>query len=260
MYWWTGKNRIWYLVSVVWSLLWIFNPSPLDALSYQTLQPGLEYAVVQPFAQDPAKLHLLKVDLKKFKIHPIQAPDLKAPLLSVKTMVQKSGALAAINANFFDTRNQPLGLVLEDGKLQNPPHDVSWYAAFLVKGDRAQIAKIRNKTVEGYEQGVQAGPRLVVSGSPPKLKVESSPKSAVGIDSKGHVVFVVSEGSVEINRLAKFLAQSAKTGGAGLFQALNLDGGSSTQFFAKIGDFELNIPGLNQVPVALGVFKKNAKR
>jgi len=94
----------------------------------------------------------------------------------------------------------------------------------------------------------------VVNGRTPRLKEEISPKSAVGIDKDGNLILIATEGSVEINKLAKLLAKPEKQGGAGLSQALNLDGGSSTQFYFKSGDRELSIPGLAKVPVGLGVF------
>lgn len=231
-----------------------FAAGEARALDYRSLEEGLAYSTLQA---DGAKLHLLKVDLKRYQVKVLDARDWKSPALPVKTFAEKSKALAAINANFFDTEDRPLGLVLQEGKLKNPPKKISWWASLLLKGDRASIQKAFDKEqVLSWDNGVQAGPRLVVAGKTPKLKEEISPKSAVGIDRQGHLVFVVSEGSVEINRLAALLAKKEKDGGVGLQNALNLDGGSSTQFFAKAGDLTLSIPGIARVPIALGLFRK----
>lgn len=233
----------------------VFLPGKSWALQYRSLDKGLDYSTLQP--EGSAKLHLLKVDLKRYRIRVLDARDWKNSALPVKSFAEKSGALAAINANFFDSKDQALGLVLQEGKLKNPPKRISWWASLLIKGDRASIQKIFEKdSVLSFDNGIQAGPRLVVAGKTPKLKEEYSPKSAVGIDPKGRLVFVVSEGSIEINQLAKLLAQKEKDGGVGLQNALNLDGGSSTQFFAKAGDLSLSIPGISKVPIALGIFKK----
>jgi len=226
-----------------------------SALEYRSLERGLDYAVLQIDAA--SKLHLLKIDLSRFTIKVLDARDFKNEALAVKTFSEKSRALAAINANFFDAQNQPLGLVLQDGKLKNPAKKISWWASLLIKGDRASIEKVYEKNaVLAYDNGVQAGPRLVVAGKTPKLKQEFSPKSAVGLDRKGHLILVVSEGSIEINGFAQLLAKKEKDGGVGMVNALNLDGGSSTQFFAKAGDLNLSLPGFSRVPIALGVFRK----
>lgn len=233
----------------------IFTASTASALEYRSLEKGLDYAVLQTEAT--TKLHLIKIDLSRFTVKVLDARDFKNEALAVKAFSEKSHALAAINANFFDVKNQPLGLVLQEGKLKNPPKKISWWASLLIKGNKANIAKIYEKdAVLAYENGVQAGPRLVVAGKTPKLKEEFSPKSAVGLDRKGRLVLIVSEGGIEINGFAQLLAKKEKDGGAGLFDALNLDGGSSTQFFAKVGDLNLSLPGFARVPIALGVFRK----
>lgn len=250
MSWWIGNFLV---------LLGLAVSCPVGAFEYRNLEPGLDYAVADPAPGTTAKIHLLRIDLHQFEVRPIQAREFKATILPVKTMAEKAGALAALNANFFDPQGHPLGLIVRDGKVENPAHPVSWYAALLIRGNRAKIAKVSGKNAgDGVDQAVQAGPRLVVGGGTMKLKAESSPKSAVGIDRTGHVVFIVSQGDIEINSLAKFLADPAKKGGAGLSHALNLDGGSSTQFFAHVGKFELNLPAFSKVPVALGVFKKKS--
>jgi uncharacterized protein YigE (DUF2233 family) len=244
-------------LSILLLFLLILLARPASAITYRNLADGLEYGNYQGKNGDPIKLHLFRVDLHKLKVKILDARELQAKVLSVKSMAEQTQALAAINANFFDENLKPLGLIVEEGKLKNPPHPSSWYAALLIKGTQARIAKdVDRETAKGFDIVIQAGPRLVIAGSVPKLKAESSPKSAIGIDSQGRLVFIVSEGSAEINEMAKILAGSEKNGGVGLLNALNLDGGSSTQFFAKVGDFTLWLPGLNQVPIALGIFKK----
>jgi len=239
------------------NLLWLLTIFSAEAwaLDYRPLEKGLDYATLQ--ADAGTKIHILKVDLKFFSAKVLDARDLKKSTLAVKTLAEKSKALAAINANFFDTDGKPLGLVLQNGKLKNPPKNISWWASLLLKDDQIQIE--RNAGAERslkFQNGVQAGPRLVVNGKTVKLKEEFSPKSAVGIDRQGHLVLIATEGSIEINQFAQWLAKKEKSGGIGLSQAMNLDGGSSTQFFAKAGDLNLWISGFAKVPVALGIFRK----
>jgi len=240
---------------LVFALLGFAHPAWAN---FQTLQPGLDYQEI-PLENSGTTLHVLRIDLNHFTIKPIVVGSAGSTALTVKEMAGKAGAVAVINANFFDPDKKPLGLVLRDGKILNGFHATSWWASLLIKGNQARITKVFEKSkLSGYEQGIQAGPRLIVGGAPPKLKKEASPKSAIGIDKKGRVVLAATLGRVEISELAELLARPQSQGGLGLTQALNLDGGSSTQFFLHSGDMQVYLPGLTKVPVGLGVFPKNS--
>lgn len=242
------------------SFFFLLISLPAWSLQYQALEPGLEYAVFSVPGNSQVKLHLLKVDLKNYRIQPIEAREFKAKSMTVKEMAEKTKALAVINANFFDKDKKPLGLVLKEGRIKNRFHPTYWWASLLIKGPKARIAKVfKSSEVKGYQSGVQAGPRLVISGKAPRLKNKSSPKSAVGIDPAGNLIIIASEGSLPIQELAKILAKPEAKGGIGLRNALNLDGGSSTQLYIKFSEFELSLPSLTKVPVGLGVFRKEKR-
>src|SRR5262245_15123649 len=113
---WTGRIPL--------LLLLCFLALPARAVDYQSVQEGLDYAVLQP-SPGSSKIHLLRVNLKKYRVKVLSARELNSPALSAKAMAEQSHALAAINANFFASGYQPLGLVLEDGKLLNPPKAIS---------------------------------------------------------------------------------------------------------------------------------------
>jgi len=249
---WIGKSLTLLLLA-----LGFLIPSWGAAANFRSLESGLEYAQLRPSEQSSTQLHVLRLDLKKIQVRVLDARDYQKTSMTAPGFAEKSGALAAINANFFDDQHQPLGLVLQNGKLKKNPQKTSWFAALLLQGTQARILKIATKEeTQGADEGIQSGPRLVIAGAVPKLKAESSPKSAVGLDRKGRLYVVASEGGMDIQDLANFLALPEKKGGLGLWNALNLDGGSSTQFFAKVGKFELSIPALNQVPIALGIFRR----
>lgn len=243
------------------SLLLCFSVSlilwspPLFSFQLTSLQPGLEYGHGYEITLS-SEIYALRVDLKKFSLKPVDAREFKKKSMSVSEMAKLSGALAVINANFFDPSDRPLGLVLKEGKILNGFHPTKWYAAFLIRNSKALISKAFEKNqIQSFENGIQAGPRLVTQGRVPKLKNESSPKSLVGIDDQG-LVWLIATGPVEISQLARWLAKSASDGGLGLPHALNLDGGSSTQLYLKAGKQEVSIPGLSWVPVGLGVFPR----
>ena len=56
--------------------------------------------------------------------------------------------------------------------------------------------------------------------------------------------------------LADRMRKSEGQGGFACQTALNLDGGSSTQLYAKVGGFKLDVDGLKQVANAVVVLPK----
>lgn len=239
-------------------LVFCFSP-PLEAWVYRAIVPGLEHAVwpIDGESSGP-RLHLLRVDLQRFEIRVIDAREFGRSADFVQNLAKQSKAIAVLNANFFDQNQRPLGLVLQHRQIKAPPRNVAWWAFVVSKGKQLRFIKsLSRQTLQRYEQGVQAGPRLVVQGSPMTLKQEVSLKSAIGIDAQGRAVLVASEGPVEINHLARLLAQKESEGGAGLKEALNLDGGASAQLFVQKGGFYLSLPGLSRVPIALGIFARH---
>ena len=77
---------------------------------------------------------------------------------------------------------------------------------------------------------MQAGPLLVAQG---KVRELTSPRSArrafIGTDAAGRIILGATNGAVSLRDLASLLARPESEGGAGLVDAMNLDGGSSTQ-------------------------------
>lgn len=228
-----------------------FLPSSLYAkISWKTLTSGIEQARYQTQgAQGEAlTLQLFRIDLHKNQIQIGQAKDYGLPNVTMKDLAQRRGALLAINGGFFDPQYKSLGLLVNEGKTLNPFRQVSWWASFILNQNIPQILKTKKITVEpSMEMAIQAGPRLVQDGKPVSSNPKFSRKSFIGITSQNQVVLGVTEDSfAEINDLARILAEEIK-----LTQALNLDGGRSTQLYAKIGTYEKDLPGFS--PVANGI-------
>jgi uncharacterized protein YigE (DUF2233 family) len=195
-------------------------------------------------------LHAFKFKTTELSIRPVYEKSSS----TARRMAKRAEALLVVNANFFDADNEPLGLVVANGKTLHSAKDISWWAVFCVKNRGAAIVPPRAYRDGICDEAVQAGPRLVVNGTVPKLKDESSRKTAVGLTRAGEAVFVVSEGSVRIVDLAETFKKPEAQGGLGCPNALNLDGGSSSQLHAKSGKFTLDVPSFVRVPVGLGVF------
>ncbi len=92
--------------------------------------------------------------------------------------------------------------------------------------------------------------RLLVDGSEVPLKKQSARRTALCVLGDGRLKAAVVDQSVVAGRLASFLREQ------GCVDALNLDGGGSTQLYLKSASAEVDVPGGDPVPVALGVFAR----
>jgi hypothetical protein len=102
---------------------------------------------------------------------------------------------------------------------------------------------------------VQGMPRLVIGGAIPRLKPQRAARTAICV-AGAHVVLLVTTSRPDATELARFLAAAAADGGIGCEEALNLDGGGSTQLVANWGGFGAQIEGAWPVPNALVVTPK----
>ena len=98
---------------------------------------------------------------------------------------------------------------------------------------------------------VQGIPRLLVEGKVPPLKPQIAERTAVC--AGGNIVVLVVSTKVEATAFAHFLADPPDQGGLGCRDALNLDGGPSTQLVVKLPGLALSLPGGWGVPNALVV-------
>jgi uncharacterized protein YigE (DUF2233 family) len=243
-------RKIFILHFILVSLLWA---SLSYAADWSALSSGLLYKNVQiSLNESVVSLKALKIDPSQYTIKPV----ISEISSSVQKMAQKTGALAVINANFFDTEGNVLGLVRKDNKNINNLKKISWWSVFCLKKSQAKIVHTTQYSDAFCEQAVQAGPRLVVDGVMPKLKDELSRKTVVGIDRQGYIVFVVSKQEIPIKLLAEVMTLPEKKGGFDCPNAINMDGGGSAQIYIKDAPVESNLPSFVEVPVGLGVFKK----
>jgi hypothetical protein len=96
---------------------------------------------------------------------------------------------------------------------------------------------------------VQGLPRLVVDGKPTKLKPQTAARTAVCAGGARAVVVVTTP--AQALDLAELLARPRDRGGFGCTDALNLDGGPSTQASVRLPGLNLDVPGGWGVPNAL---------
>ncbi len=232
--------------------MWLAAAALLVALSlaaHAAGDPPLVYRATK--LPDDSRAHFLAVAPKHVRV--LHAEDHGAKALTAQQFAEETGAEAVINASFFDVDGSAMGLLVVDGDERVPLRPVDW-GVFAV--DEAGAASIVHTdawdATRAPRQAVQSGPRLVVGGKATELKKQSARRTAVCTLDDGRVALVVVDDSVAATELAGwFVAQ-------GCTDALNLDGGPSSQLYLSRGGVVVDVPGGWPVPVALGIFDVGA--
>ena len=173
-------------------------------------------------------------------------------------LAAKRGAAVILNAGYYDEKGRPLGYFRSGGKVFNSlvlhrgRKTFLHYGALFAVGRENGSPKIvsrENFEDSGVSEAFQAGPLLVMDGKPvPGLSryreyLRASRRTVVGLDTEGRLVVLVSEAEtrgISWCELQAFLVLPESKGGLGVRDAMNLDGGSSSQLWVR-GAIE--IPG-----------------
>lgn len=232
---------------------------------WETIQEGIEFRRVTFARTDP--YHLIGLKMVRFDIRSIvprivQSAWYNLKAANVKTLAEKSGAIAAINANYFDEIGRPLGFLKSpNGKTNRRISRSSLFnGIFGVKDRRPFIVNRDHFSLQDADEGLQAGPLLLIKGkvlSVTRGAGKQSRRSLVGIDKDQRLVIAATDsflGGLTWIEVQEFFA--SKTWQVETIDLLNLDGGGSTQLYVKGTDLEEHVPGAVDVPVAIGFFPK----
>jgi uncharacterized protein YigE (DUF2233 family) len=240
------------IVLLMISLLSSFNT--YSAEGWQKLTAGIEYQDLKTGLLTPwSHIHVFRIDLEKNQLALVTAKTLALKNASADQFAEHSKALLSINGGFFDHEFNPLGLRINNKKLENPLKRISWWGIFYVKNNRPHISNVRHFNHDAdIDFAVQSGPRLLVKGKIPSLKPGIADRSALGITAEKKIIILVSTNSA---MSTNDLAQMLKSTPLSCTDAINLDGGSSSQLFAHINSFHLNVHGFSNVSDAIIVKK-----
>ncbi|KTD00172.1 hypothetical protein Lgee_1084 [Legionella geestiana] len=228
----------------------ILAGTPAEANPWRSVGSGMEYTDLQDNGLTPwSHIHAFRVDLKNYRFSTMLAQSLGKPHASVHELAANSNALIASNGGFFDKNYRPLGLRLSNHQLLSPLKNVSWWGVFFTDGKRARIESPRHfHRTSGMDFAIQSGPRLLVNGQIPPLRPGRAERTALCIPRDGRVILVVTDNTpLTTTELAQRLRKSPLH----CMDALNLDGGSSSQLSARVGDFRLSVHGFANVSDAL---------
>lgn len=232
----------------------LFYCNCFAATQWQTLAPGLSYTQIYATPGFPlGAIHAFKINLADYHLQLAFTNTLNHPLVVVKDLVMYNNAVIGINGGFFSPEIQPLGLRIKDGQQISPIKHISWWGIFYIKNNRPYIIpQSQYQSSKHISFAVESGPRLVVDGQIPALKAGWSFRSALGITPKGEVIIAVTDRvPITTKMFATILRKPEAKGGLNCVNALNLDGGSSSQLYAQLGVFYLNIPSLAPISDAI---------
>lgn len=170
--------------------------------------------------------------------------------LDVAAWRQREAAVMAVNGGFFDENGTSLGLRISRGNRVSPLRGTRG-GIFYVREHQAHIvAPADFKPHSDIQEAVQCGPRLVVKSQIMQLKPQWARRTGIGIQRDGRVIVAVSDGEISFQGWAALWSSPT---GLNCPNALNLDGGSSTQMALKTRATNLDISGGRTVPDAVVV-------
>lgn len=228
--------------------------------SWQSLSDGLEYVKLQVGAGAPSGvIHAFRIDPQFYQLKLAFLRDSDLPSATVANLAKTNHAVIATNGGFFSPDLRPLGLRINQGEQKNPLKGTTWWGVFLIKDGKAEIVSQKNyKFDKSIEFAIQSGPRLLTNGKIPTLKGGLDNRTALCITHDQKIILLATENlPISTYDLAKVLRQPSEKGGLGCFNALNLDGGSSTQLYAQINKFRLQVSGFTFVSDAVLVVPRN---
>lgn len=225
---------------------------------WETTAAGLQYRALDLSISGlvPAgRAHVFRFSPERYELRILSAGEDGA---DVASLARGTGALLAVNGGFFLPGFKPLGLLVSQGRQLNPLRRADWGVFYVANREAGLVHRRDWKTPRGLEFAIEAGPRLVVGGRVLKLKEQVARRTALGITGDGRVVVVVTESPVLTATLAELLALPESKGGLGCREALNLDGGSSTQLYFADGERRVSISGRGHVANAVAVYPRDS--
>ncbi len=259
-----SKHKKQFSLLVLFSALVFFPLKTLFAATvWQPLAPGIEYTDIIPSSNNPwGHLHAFRIDLNHYQLDLAFAKDQQDDSSSVQQLALKNHAILAVNGGFFTPEHQPIGLRIQDGKVRSHLKATHWWGIFYIKKNKPYItAQSAYATDPHITFAVQGGPRLVADGKIPPLKEGDAERTAIGFTHDHKIILLATDNApMSTTELATIMLNNSKENGLDCYNALNLDGGHSTQLYAQLDHFILNIPGLSSITDAVLVLAKDKKK
>jgi exopolysaccharide biosynthesis protein len=181
-----------------------------------------------------AEVNLVYFSPGNVKIEVIENTD--GQIRGLRELIESDGGLAGINGGYFQANLDPVGLLISNDRLVGRLQKAKLLSGiFYVENGRLGLVRTREFSgTKGIEQAIQCGPFLVDGG-----------RAVTGLDDQRAAArtFIFSCGpsmwgfgicrSVTLEEMGDILAQTTMIPNHHIVRALNLDGGSSTTFYAR---------------------------
>lgn len=232
-------------------------PTPTVNSGWETLATGLERRNYDPDPLNPVtRMVALRIDpaFYTFRAHyqPGQAYNTSEWALSL------SGAVAFVNANFFDPSDVALGLVVADGVVFGQSY-TDRGGTFLVQNGQPRLRSNLREPYQGetLEQAVQAFPMLVLDGAAAfhnEIQDSVTRRTVIAQDTSGRIILLATPLlGLTLRELSAYLP----TTDMAIATAFNLDGGRSTMMGLKVGGSpETVVSSFDEVPAVLAVYAR----
>jgi len=233
--------------------------------AWRTVQKGIEFRKIVLERSEPnypIELKLVRFDPRVIAPRILSGRDLQLNAANSKTFTEKSGAIAAINANYFDEKGRALAyLKTAEKEINRGVSKHALYTGVFGLRDGSPFVTHRDEfNPSQASEALQSGPLLLHRGEPVEVMRglgRYARRAVVGIDKAGRVIVAVTDavfGGLSFAELQELFANpKAQLDTPDL---LNLDGGGSAQLYLKAGKFEEWVVGTTEVPVAIGFFAK----
>jgi uncharacterized protein YigE (DUF2233 family) len=178
-------------------------------------------------------------------------PKAGGTITALAALEANPDAIAAFNGGYFLPGGKPLGLLVEDAQERNPLRRADWGVFFLDQQGHARILHRREYAAQTPPAApvfaIECGPRIVVGGKALKLKPSRERRTVLAITGTGKILVAVFPRPVDLATVAEYLLQRWA-----VTEALNLDGGSSTQLATRL-DRESSRAQAHGIPVPYAV-------
>jgi exopolysaccharide biosynthesis protein len=223
---------------------------------WQTLAPGLERRMYVPDQTGFSQLEVLRIDPAHFHFRVHYQPGLPARVTEWRDNLP--GAVAFINANFFDPDHRVLGLLVADGVVYGSAYRDRG-GIFAIQADQPQVRSSLRQPYQGepLEQAVQAFPMLVQDGLPAfsdSGQDRITRRTAIAQDRTGRILLIATPGFGLTLTLSAFLPDTDMD----IVTAFNLDGGGSTMMYYNPDGMAapFMLPSLDPVPAVLAIYRR----
>jgi hypothetical protein len=236
-----------------------------NAGTWKAVDAGIEYRNLVLERSEPnysVEFKLIRFDMRQIAPRILHGADMKLKSGDAKTLAQRSGAIATINANYFDDKGRPLAfLKTATGEINRNVAKNALYTGFFGIRDAIPFIVHRNDFQSpGIEEALQSGPLLLQHGANTEINAgfsRLSRRAVIGVDRSDRLIIGVTDtvlGGVSFSELQELF--SIPNIQLDLSELLNLDGGGSAQLYLKARKLEEFVAGTSEVPVVIGFFRR----